>query len=71
MIDRIVRILGPLLGAAGGVAAFVIFRGAWGFFTGFAILVACTTFSELFWQARADAEGTGTDAEDRAGNPPS
>ena len=71
MIGRIVRIAGPIIGVFGAVAAFWFIRGAWGFFTGFAIFVGCTTFSELFWQAGAEPEELRKDLEDRVRNPPS
>ncbi|MFO1118567.1 MAG: hypothetical protein U1E28_23105 [Beijerinckiaceae bacterium] len=71
MSGRIVRIAGPLIGVTGAIAAFVVFGGAWGFFTGFAIFIAATTFSELYWQAGAEPDEIRKDLEDRVRNPPS
>lgn len=68
MSGRIVRIAGPLLGLAGAVGAFLFFGGTWGFFTGFAIFIAATTFSELYWQAGVEPDDPDTD--DRTGVPP-
>ncbi len=70
MSGRIVRIAGPLLGATGAVAAFWFFGGTWGFFTGFAIFIAATTFSALYWQAGAEPDEIRKDLENRVRNPP-
>ena len=71
MIGRIVRIAGPIIGLVGAGVAFWMIRSAWGLFTGGAIFIAASTFSEMFWRAGADPEEIRRDIEDRVRNPPS
>ena len=62
----VIRVAGPLVGAAGFVAAVSLFGGWWGLGAGGVIFLACTSIADLIWRRGASREEIRRDLEDRA-----
>jgi hypothetical protein len=62
------RTLGPLIGAAGFFAAFMLMPGLWGYAVGFVVFFVCSAICDWIWRRNASREEIQRDLEDRARN---
>jgi hypothetical protein len=63
---NVVRLAGPIVGAAGFVVAVEVLRGLWGFSFGFAVFFACAWIADRVWRRSATPEEVREDLEARS-----
>jgi UDP-N-acetylmuramyl pentapeptide phosphotransferase/UDP-N-acetylglucosamine-1-phosphate transferase len=61
-------VVGPVVGAAGFVAAVNLVDGLWGFAVGFAVFLGCSWICDRLWRRHASQQEIREDLEDRVRN---